>query len=348
MIGKGFLGNQINIIVNRDNFLNHHSHIYMERKDSQVIRAYEATLNYKTKNVMSTLGEFFEREVLINTNKLKNKELTAVSMIDGNIKNIDTAKVVFDKCFVDSCGMASHILSDDIVKTAFLEFFERQCLIFNYLSRSLGVKLDIKNCSEVLIYNNYIKNFVDRISYFNISLDNEIYVVIALALGEDRKAIGLGTDIDCKTAILKAQKEILQNFAVECSKYNYQDIGFDINEYSEKDLYHTYFDNLSSLDIEKKYKYLENSPIEIVSNKVNNTLNLNNLLQKINKNYGIEPYIVFINTKRLVNHLKVIKVIDFNWFPHMRPEFYNDDIYSYVEKRTNIILQRDVNIIPFP
>ena len=348
MIARGFLDNKINFIVNRDNFLNHHSHIYMERRDFQVIKSYEVTLDYTTKNILGTIGEFFEREVLINTNKIKIGKLPAISMLNADIKYIETSKVVFDVDFVDSCGMASHIISSDIIRTAIFEFFERQCFIFNYLSQGLAEKIDIANCDQLVRYDMYIKNFTDDISYFNISLNNSLYVIIALAFGDEKKAIGLGTDTCCIGAVLKAQKEILQNFAVECSKYKYTDIGFQYKCSGDIDLYHANFSTLSPLIVKEKYEYLSESPIRKIDSMERGNFQLNRFLYEINEVYGMDPHIVFLRTKRLVNHLKVIKIVDFNWFPNMRPGIYNEYIYNYVEEKTNKVLNREVDIIPFP
>lgn len=344
----GILENRVSFIVNRDSFLTHHSQIYIQRRDKQIVRAYEVNLDYKTYNITSTLGEFFEREVLINSNKIKNKKLIAVSMIDGEKRYIDTNRVVSNGRFVDSCGMASHVLSEKLIKAAFFEFFERQSLIFNYLSQSVGKRLDIKACKELMNYDSYIKNFVDKIQYFNITIDSAVNVVLAIALGNEKKAIGLGTDINIRNAILKSQKEILQNFAVDCTKYDNKDIGFDSHNNSEEDTYYNNFLSLSVEEIENKYMYLNDSQVEVI--KENNTMefNLKELLVRIKENYGINPYVVFINSKRLINNLKVIKIIDFNWFPHMRPEIYSKSIYEYIENKTGKVLLKNEKIIPFP
>ncbi|MBE2911847.1 hypothetical protein HPJ99_14815 [Anoxybacillus flavithermus] len=38
----------------------------------------------------------------------------------------------------DSCGVASHVSSFRAVNNAFLEFFERQCFVHNWLTQSSG------------------------------------------------------------------------------------------------------------------------------------------------------------------------------------------------------------------
>ena len=61
-----FLENKVYFIVNTDRFLDHHYHLYVEKSGRKLIRAYEADKSNKTHHIKSTLGEFFEREVLIN------------------------------------------------------------------------------------------------------------------------------------------------------------------------------------------------------------------------------------------------------------------------------------------
>lgn len=345
----GFLVNKVKFVVNRDSFLNHHNHIYLSRKDKQLVQAYEVDLKYKVKDIVKTLGEFFEREILINTNRLDFEYFAGVSMLDGKIIKIATDKIVSCGNFVDSSGMASHTLSNKLIETAFLEFIERQSFVLNYLSKSKGVKLRISNNKKISKYDKYIKNFVDSVDYYNVSIDEDINVILSIGVGKHKKAIGLGTHTSIENAIIKSQKEILQNFAVDCSKYDYEDIGFYYGENHEKDIYHKNFSSLSPQDLKKKYLYLSDSPYYTVKDDYKRTtLDIDEFVKKISYKYGMDPLIVAINSKRDVNCLKVAKVIDLNWFPHMKPDHYSNNIYKYVEQQTGLSLDRNIDIIPFP
>lgn len=345
----GFLVNKVKFVVNRDSFLNHHNHIYLSRKDKQLVQAYEVNLKYKVKDIVKTLGEFFEREILINTNRLDFEYFAGMSMLDNRIIKVATDKIVSCGNFVDSSGMASHTLSNKLIETAFLEFIERQSFILNYLSKSKGVKLRISNNKKISKYDEYIKNFVDSVDYYNISIDEDINVILSIAIGRYKKAVGLGTHTCIENAIIKSQKEVLQNFAVDCSKYDYEDIGFYYGENNEKDIYHKNFSSLSPEDVKSLYLYLSDSPSYIVKDINKNTeLDIDDFIKKISDKYGMDPLIVAINSERDVNCLKIAKVVDLHWFPHMKPDHYSNDMYNYVEQQTGLSLDRNICIIPFP
>ena len=46
MYSNNFLANKVTICINRDNFLSHHNHIYIARKDHQSVKAYEVNLKF--------------------------------------------------------------------------------------------------------------------------------------------------------------------------------------------------------------------------------------------------------------------------------------------------------------
>jgi ribosomal protein S12 methylthiotransferase accessory factor YcaO len=270
-------------------------------------------------------------------------------MLDGKKDFINTNEVIFNNKFVDSCGMASHFISKKVIESALKEFLERQCFILNYLTRSEGVRINIKNNQYISIIDKYIKNFVDDIYYFNLSIFKGINIVITLAFGEKKKAIGLGTSVALNKAILKSQNEILQNLAVDKSKYN---SNGDNNDDSYKDMYHDNFYKMSVEEVKNCYNYLFNADTEVsVDSHIGSyedNLDINKMIQNIYTEYGINPYVYFIPTKRSIPNLKVIKIIDKRWFPHMFPKLYNEEIYNNIERSINKHLDRNVLFIPFP
>ena len=73
VIEMSFLSNRIDILINTDIFLSHHYHIYFGKKiNDHIIRAYEVDNSKKREHIKSTLGEYFEREVLLNSNSMRN------------------------------------------------------------------------------------------------------------------------------------------------------------------------------------------------------------------------------------------------------------------------------------
>lgn len=357
----GFLTNNVSIYLNRDNFLSHHTQILMVRHDKQEVRAYESNMGYDINAVRSTLGEFFEREVLINTNEIRKQFFNAISLLDGTVRKVEASKVVFQNEFIDSCGMASHYVSNNVIRTAFLEFLERQSFIYSFLSKNVGKKIliDLENYygeekskevfNEIKKYDKYLKQFIDEINYYNISLIDNVYVVLAISYGKKNKGIGLGTDISPYKAVLKAQKEILQNFATYVTKYEYSSDGFYEDSPSERDLYFYRFYNLSVDELRRAYNYLEKSEKVRINNLVKDrAFSISQLVKEINERYKMEPYIVCIPSKREITNLKIVKIFDFNWFPHMNPAYYDKEIYHFMEKITGVELNKQELYIPFP
>lgn len=349
-MNMGIIKNNIQFIHNTDIFGAHHSNIYIAREDLLTIQAYTVDIRNKRNNLLSTMGEFFEREVLINHHQAEDDEVISFSMIDGKIKKIRKDKVVFRKKFVDSCGMASHTDSKEVIQKAFFEFIERQFFVFNYLSKSSGKYININRYSNsvILSYNKYLLNYVDNIKYYDISLCSELHVVIGIGLGEKNKCVGIGTHYEIMTAIEKAQQEMLQYFANTMSKHCNEELGFLLPDTPEvQDEYNTYFNNLTVDELEKHYDYLGNEKKIYEENNRKSKFQIRKILLKIRDELGIDPYVVFFANQRNMSHLKVIKIIDYNWFPHMFPRLYTKENYEFVEKVMGVKLDRNCNLIPF-
>lgn len=59
---KGFLRNKVNFVLNEDLFMSHHYNVYIEKYSKRPIKAYEVDLKNKRQHILSTLGEYLERE----------------------------------------------------------------------------------------------------------------------------------------------------------------------------------------------------------------------------------------------------------------------------------------------
>ncbi|MBO6154225.1 MAG: YcaO-like family protein [Lachnospiraceae bacterium] len=320
------LRNKISIIINRDCFMMHHYHIYFEKKQRENIRAYDVSQDKIQNHIRSTIGEYFEREVLTNNNPLQNEYVMAVNMIDFKVEKYPVNKFLFGKYFLDSCGMASHYSSEEIVKKAYLEFFERQSLIANYLYGIPGKRIGYLGDEKILEKDKYIKNYTDETSYYDISLSDNIKVVIAICLSEKRNAVGVGTSLDMKEAVEKAQDEVLQYFAVESRKHDCNVI--EVNE--KNDVYYNQFKNFSSEDIKKLYRHLFTSVdiTEVDSKDVNNNT-LNDIIYDNYEKLNMKPFLVMFPGREETS-VKVVKVFDDNWFPHMRPGLYDEKLITRI------------------
>lgn len=336
--------------INSDRYLSHHSNIFIEKLEKLPTKAYDVDIIGKRKNIIGVLGEFFEREILINANSIREKKLIAYNLRSKEVKYIDSKKIVFEDEFVDSCGMASHIDSRKIIWTAFKEFFERQCLITSYLSENRGIEIDFQKTRLLYEYDQYIKNFVDEVNYFNISLCEDIHVIIAIGLGSQYNAVGIGTDTHIKDAVKKAQKEILQHFASDKSKFDKNLLDESKVEYEYMDNYHALFNSMINADIYREYKYLYTKSKKVMIDEIQKKerdYGINYILQSIHNNLNMNPYVVIIPSFRNIPNLKIVKVFDENWFPHMNIKLFEESDYTRVSNFIKVKLSRDKKVLPF-
>jgi len=188
------------------------------------------------------VGEFIERHSLFFNKRKTDDYVPAFRLIDGETIDVSAQEIVFVRGgkFNDSCGVASHLNSRQAIEHAFLEFFERQSFIFNWLTCSEGLIIpetlitDEKN----KVFYKILHSFVDDVYLFEISLHKDIRVVLGLGIGEFHKTIGLSAHFDLQEAINSTFEEMLQSVS---KYYNKQ----EVTAYEEEEL-------LDSMDIYQK------------------------------------------------------------------------------------------------
>lgn len=340
---NNFLTNNASFILNTDDFLSHHYHIYIEKSSKYVVKAYEVDFASKRQHILSTLGEYFEREVLCNINPIKSQTVSLVSLITGEQKKTPLHEIIFDGRFTDSSGMASHRYSEDLLWKAYKEFFERQSFISNFIFQLNCEKIRINNASLFKL-DYYLKNYLDEVLYFNISLSKDLFVVLAIGWTEDRKAAGLGTSRNLAKAVEKSQKEIMQYFATSYNKEKKCNSAKNLS----KDLYQLYFDNLSVQRFRDLYGYLDNTESILHSDYVDDTCfkRPNEIILSNYYNLSMEPYAAMFTGRKDIG-VKVVKLKDFKWFPHLRPELYSSEIIKQLENKFGWKRKNFDNLLPF-
>lgn len=339
-----FLRNHVYTNINTDCFLYHHYNIYFEKSGEQVIRAYEADKGEKRKHIVSTIGEFYEREILINSNPLNYDTCQAISMITGEKREVPVEWLVFKNQFVDSCGMASHYSSEEVIWKAYKEFFERQSFISSVLYELPAVRLDISGEKELCEFDIYLKNYLDYIKYYNISLSAGLAVVLCIGYGKDRKAAGLGTSRNLIKATGKAQREMLQYFATATSKNSKIDQTVDAEQ---RDPYHQNFEELSVEEFLWFYDYLyQSEQRKVVAGKEKQSAEKKKIIRENYENWGMEPYVVMFEGRENTG-IKVVKILDFQWFPHMRPQLYEKGLIERIGSKYGWDAKRDIQWLPF-
>lgn len=340
----GFLLNATSYFSERGIFLNHHFNNYMIREDKMDVKAYEVGFKNRRKNIQKVLGEFFEREILINNNDSKIDYKISNSLLNGEKKKIAKNNLIAKDKFVDSCGMAAHTSSYAVIKNAFLEFFERQSLIVNYLTQTPMNSINIR---ELDSFDTYLLNYVDNVYYYNISLSPKIFVILTLGFGKVNKCTGLGTSFIFEEAIKKSQIEALQYFATKHTKEC--EINFENIDLEQKDLYHKKFESITVQQFKKLYQYLlETEPTIIKLNNAQSNSVFLELMEWCSINLKMNPMICTFPSHRKIPHLKIVKVFDTNWFPHLNPALYTKESIDNVSKIIGKKLYNNLDWIPFP
>lgn len=204
-------------------------------------------------------------------------------------------------------------------------------------------KIQINNASLFKL-DYYLKNYLDEVLYFNISLSQDLFVVLAIGWTEDRKAAGLGTSRNLAKAVEKSQKEIMQYFATSYNKESKCNSAENLS----KDLYQLYFDSLSVQRFRDLYGYLNNTGSILYSDYVDDTRlkSPNEIILSNYYNLSMEPYAAMFTGRKDIG-VKVVKIKDFKWFPHLRPELYSSEIIRQLENKFGWKRKNFDNLLPF-
>ncbi|EMF0403740.1 hypothetical protein JMQ83_002623, partial [Enterococcus faecium] len=147
-------------------------------------------------------------------------------------------------------------------------------------------------------------------------------------------------------AIKKSQIEALQYFATDFSKNAKSNILVDFDD-SKKDLYHSRFDQLTTNEFYRNYSYLLNNTEDCqYENKL--IFNFKFWQKECREKLKMDPVISVFPSYQPIPHLKVVKVVDENWFPHMNPILYNEKVYTFIQSVFGKKLDKSIDYIPFP
>lgn len=218
------------------------------------------SINHQRTALLKGLFENFEREELykplnlikkasaitINEKEIKFREIPYFSLIA--LKDDDNLR--------DSSGVAAGINSHMALEHAFLEFIERQSIIYSFLKESAGV-----NLTNLISDDDILSELNNGVFYINdISIIPNVSVVIIIFSNETGFAIGLGTDYNQKNAALKAYEEAL-GFNKKLNPHKYKTMSFDKyreEHEHESNVYSSYITtHLSGADVLNSYSFLK-------------------------------------------------------------------------------------------
>lgn len=292
-----------------------------------------ANINFR-ESVLGTIGEGFERQILYDATMTDS--FTAFNLLKKNFEIIPV-NAHTKTFFYDSCGLATHVTTNNSIENAFKEFVERQSFILSYLSKRKAKKVIKNEYFKMLIPSRFHK-----MNFFEISLAPSYRVFFCFGEINKSVAIGLGAGYTTEEAMKKLLGEI-SSFSLHGS----------IEPKTNDDIdYIHLFHMIPIKDIIKAYNYLDNSdefftPCENEAKK-----SMNWVLKELQLYWKMEPLCTFLindhyNFSRY-KYSKNIKFFDLNWFPSLNLNSYSDIIYNNVEKHSGYKLDRKTNFIPFP
>ena len=190
----------------------------------------------------------------------------------------------------------------------------------------------------------FMNDYLDYIKYYNISLSAGLAVVLCIGYGKDRKAAGLGTSRNLIKATGKAQREMLQYFATATSKNSKIDQTVDAEQ---RDPYHQNFEELSVEEFLWFYDYLyQSEQRKVVAEKEKQSAEKKKIIRENYENWGMEPYVVMFEGRENTG-IKVVKILDFQCFPHMRPQLYEKGLIERIGSKYGWDAKRDIQWLPF-
>ncbi len=332
------------------------------------------SVNHSTQQALkAAYGEHIERSTFLRDSSYIDKEkIPAFNLLTGEPSLISTEKILLYRgekmknrhTYADSCGAGFHYHSFNSIQNAFLEFFERQSLIFNWLTESGGTFVDVKKIDDLsvkeVIANVY--QYVDEISCFNISLHKNVYVILTLGFGKYHFGIGSKASWNLFDAIKGSLDEMLHNFTPYYTKHHLEDyhpqkLNMDVNEGEiENDpLFYSLHFHLTqtSESLREHYQYLflksdrmhedEFSRIEIV---VDQQIFMEKL-KEVAGDLKWELLCCFLKNT-ILDKAKVVKVFSNQGYPHMNTTLFNPLDYEISKLSRTGQFPNAYQLIPFP
>lgn len=324
-------------------YLNSYKFNYLELCNTQS-KGSSTNINWQY-SLKAAIGEALERYSLVNFSPNNQKELIVYNLYTRKFEYLKTED--FNRIYLeDTCGLSTHLSSNQVIEAAFNEFIERQSFILSYLA---------KRPKYIIAKDNYFKMYVPEIfhflNFYEISIIDSYKVV--LAIGQRSKNtidLALGAGINIKTALEKVCREIVPfescHDAVERKENEHVD-------------YLHVFKKIPINKILEAYDYL-------VKGKEKSILNLSRLsydsinsqfkqmgksLCELKEKYEIEPLVLAYTNEHLCdcsNNYKAVKVFANNTFPSLKVTTYTESVFLNMENKFKCKLKRNVNFIPFP
>lgn len=294
-------------------------------------------LSYR-KALMATIGEGFERQVLFKSYPIITNGYHVWDLIENKEKLLPEFSDLA-LYFYDTCGLSSHRNSSSCLFNSLSEFIERQSFILTYLA-----KMSAPEIVHDSTFNSEIPDFLRNIHVYNISILKSFKVYFGLGyVDHDYFAIGIGSGNSTAIALNNLVRELLPLRKVKLNKSN--------KTITNSSDYQDIFNLLDSNTVMKAYSFLSKDNLKETLH-TDCYFNYQDILNEMVNKWDMHPYAVsFLDSNyqysRCAN-AKNCKVFDLKYFPSLSVRHFTKKIYDNVEKKTGLVLDRNINFIPFP
>lgn len=320
---------------------------------------------------ISAMGEYIERYVQGTvSHKIKDKYQEGYNVNTEQIEKVHILDMIMPKHLLfeesegrdwnDSSGTAFHTSSIDALDGAFLEFIERQSLVYKWLLKSPGKKIDLdfhrkkdKNIEKA--YRNLKAYFID-VESFEISITEKCKVVITIATSKLNKSVGLGAAWDVESAVFKSLKETWQ--LISHKSPSHLNVQYDnyIEELTDEskgiNLYADYFHELTVKEVKESYKFLDDGQSFYTNENDHfkkrplNSIYINTI-KSIAEDLNIELLITYIPSSIEQLSGYTVKIIGKGSFPHIKVDIIDPYKYTIKNIHKNKEIPNKGTMIPF-
>lgn len=288
--------------------------------------------------LLATIGEGMERQVLFRNYPVTSKKIRVWDLVQKKEKEIINTSFL-QLYFYDTCGLSSHRSSKECIFNSLSEFIERQSFILAYLAKRQAPEI-IHNS----LFNSIVPEFLKDIHVYNISILKSFQVYFGIGyVGRNYFAIGIGSGNNGILALNNLVRELLPLRKVQPKKI-YKNIATSSD-------YQDIFNLFDTKTIFNAYNFLmkDNLKQSIIENLDSSQ---KTILDEMKSTWKMHPYVIsFIDSNyryERYSGAKNSKVFDLGYFPSLSVKDFTDDIYDSVEEKTGLLLDRNINFIPFP
>lgn len=245
----------------------------------------------------------------------------------------------------DSLGAASHRTSRGALEAAWLEYVERQSLLYNWLTCSPGSRVSHEMLSpEIRQRVTRLNAYFDEVQIFDISLHPEVPVVLALGIGGvfmgEGAAAGWTLWQAVEAAINECTSRVLHYVPWDTGRQGLnllpEEIGMERNLYVRE--FYKHYDPVTLRDA---YRYLTEEWAHLDANGVERVPareeEIVGVMRRVGEALNIEPIVVRVPSLRESD--RAVKVLAFEGYPHMFCSTYDPEDYA-------ISFHRGVNKFP--